>query len=259
MRDLEKHPLDVSGCDYLYIYNCGRRWGFFLGSVGTLLVVMTIVLLAACDQPRDKAPDAPSAVIPKIDPPADQFSRWTFQQKNGGSVEKVSGQGAGMTATGDKASTQIDSSAPAATLTDGGTATGGGTRGKLSGQITDNQRQLACIGIGAAGLLAGLWLLSKGNRHGIAIAGGGGCLVAAGLMPVWFWPLIGIAAVGAGAYWLWTAHLAGLGKNYRDALRAVTAGVEAAPEMAKKMVKESISVKADGRHKDTIRKFTDPV
>jgi len=220
-------------------------------------VLAATAAMLGCDQ---RPTDQPQAVVPlQINPPADQYSEWEFLDKRGGSTEKVSGQGAGMTATGDKASTQIDSGAPSATLSEGGGAIGGSTRGKLSGQITDNQRQLACIGIGAAGLLAGLWLLSRGNKHGLAIAGGGGALVAAGLMPAWFWPIIGIAAVGAGGYWLWTAHLAGLGKDYRDALRAVTAGVESAPEMAKKMVKESIGTKADQKHKATIRKFTDPV
>lgn len=239
----------------------GPLGGLIFGAI-LLAVVFALLAVFGCDQLRETppptaaAPTAPSIPIPS-NLPSDRTVAIEYEITNGGSTEKVAGTGAGMTATGDKVNaSDLKSSAPTANLSDGGGAIGGMFSGSMTAQITDNSVKLACIGIGAAGILAGLWLVSRGNRHGLALAGAGGGLVAAGLMPAWFWPIAGVVALGVGVYWLWTTKLAGERKVESETLTRVLSAVDAAPDGVRSTVKQIVEKKADDKHKAVIRRLT---
>ena len=138
----------------------------------------------------------------------------------------------------------------------GGSFSGGGME-----SITDVVRRgpiLLCA-IGGLAVLGGIVLAVWAKRVtlGLAVAGGGGGLIAAGvLFEVYPWVLlIALAAVlGVGVWWLVDAKFAGKAKS---ALSAIVRGVEAAPEDAQTAVKDSIAsaATATGQYaavKDTI-------
>jgi len=140
----------------------------------------------------------------------------------------------------------------------GGSFSGGGME-----SIRDVVRRgpvLLCL-IGGLALLAGVVLAVWAKRVtlGLAVAGGGGTLVAAGvLFEVYPWVLlIALAAVlGIGVWWLVDAKFAGKAKA---ALTTIVRGVEAAPADAQSAVKNSIASAATatgqyGTVKDTITK-----
>ena len=140
----------------------------------------------------------------------------------------------------------------------GGSFSGGGME-----SITDAVRRgpvLLCM-IGGLAVLAGIVLAVWAKRVtlGLAVAGGGGALVAAGvLFEVYPWVLLIalVAALGIGVWWLVDAKFAG---KARSALSAIVRGVEAAPADAQAAVKDSIAsaATATGQYaavKDTISK-----
>ena len=238
-----------------------RRFLCQLATLFVLTLCMFALLIAAagCDQLREQPPPTKNSPVTFPIPPnlpEDRVTQIEFIDDRGGSSETVKGSGAGYSASGDKADANVDTTAPTANLSNGAAGSGGASKGGLSGQITDNQRQLFCIGIGAAGILAGLWLLSKGNRHGLAIAGTGGGLVAAGLMPAWFWPIVGLCALAAGVYWPWTSKLAADRKPESETLGIVLSAIDSSPDGVRSTVKQIVDKKADERHKNVIRKLT---
>jgi len=140
----------------------------------------------------------------------------------------------------------------------GGSFSGGGME-----SITDAVRRgpvLLCL-MGGAAVLAGIVLAVWAKRVtlGLAVAGGGGTLVAAGvLFEVYPWVLLValIAVAAIGIWWLVDAKFAGKAKA---ALTAIVRGVEAAPADAQAAVKASIGSAATatgqyGTVKDTITK-----
>lgn len=236
------------------------RYFQIVGGVCLVFCILGLFALLGCDQLREQPAPQKPVDIPHVqfhgDMPTDRIVEVITETDHGGSTEKANSQGAGMTATGDKAQANIDASAPAVSLTDGGGATGGDTIGRAFGQTDSKKVQLFCIGIGAMGILAGLWLTSKGNKHGLAIAGAGGGLVAAGLMPAWFWPIAGFCALAAGIYWFWTSKLAADRKPESETLGIVLSAIDSSPDGVRSTVKQIVDKKADERHKNVIRKLT---
>jgi hypothetical protein len=148
---------------------------------------------------------------------------------------------------------------------DDGTSLGEGGGGEFLGggmeSIRDVVRRgpiLLCV-IGALAVLAGIVLAVWAKRVvlGLAIAGGGGGLIAAGvLFEAYPWVLLIALAVvlGLGVWWVVDAKFAGKAKA---ALSAIVRGVEAAPDDAQAAVKDSIAsaATATGQYsavKDTI-------
>ena len=122
----------------------------------------------------------------------------------------------------------------------GGSFSGGGME-----SIRDVVRRgpvLLCV-IGGLAVLGGIVLAVWAKRVtlGLAVSGGGGALVAAGvLFEVYPWVLLIAlaAALGVGVWWLVDAKFAGKAKA---ALSAIVRGVEAAPQEAQAAVKTSIA------------------
>jgi len=130
---------------------------------------------------------------------------------------------------------------------DGTSVRGGG--GSFSGggmeSIQDVVRRgpiLLCV-IGALALLGGIVLAvwAKQVTLGLAIAGGGGVLIAAGILfesYPWILLIAAVAVLGLIIWWLLDANAAA---KARDALAVIVRGVEAAPADAQVAVKTSIA------------------
>jgi len=125
------------------------------------------------------------------------------------------------------------------------------------------------------GIPAGWFVYRKEPLDALACGLVGAGLVAASLIPAWAWVGLGLAvAAGVGIY-LWTrrsksalagelkgqiGNLTSTIENYaaesktkNEALRAVVAGVELAPDAAKAAVKSEIAKQVDGTDRETIR------
>ncbi len=139
--------------------------------------------------------------------------------------------------------------------TRGGSFLGGGLESAVD--VVRRGPILLCV-IGALAVLAGIVLAVWAKRVvlGLAVAGGGGGLIAAGvLFEAYPWVLlIGLAAVlGLGVWWIVDAKFAAKAKI---ALSAIVRGVEAAPEEAQAAVKESIGSAATASGQYTAVKET---
>lgn len=185
------------------------------------MIVLVLGALVGCDKQRDDAVAGPVPPVPVMPRDIPEGSRVTFTETYEGGVinESARGTGSGLTATGDKAATTIDSTAPSVGLRGGGSASGGGTKGTLSALTVDGAASnpfvwaavLAFVVAAAAGFF---------RMYSAAVCAAllGAVLLACAVTP---YAVLGVAAILGVVLWL----------NRRkvlttDALRSVAAGVE---------------------------------
>jgi hypothetical protein len=214
--------------------------------IGVFLVI--VVCTAGCkpesQTPTAQAPTMPKAVMPDNLRPGDTVA-FRYHSDGGGSEsnEQVKGVGAGAEATGAELNQSLAGSAPNASLSAGGGASGGSFDSRIKAitpesLLTNPFAWSAIVAFLAAGVLA-----YKGRiRQAAYVAGCGVVLLAAALYPM---ALIGVAAIAAFAYYRET--------RYREPLRAVIQGVEDSPEHIQVAVKSAIAKAQDKGDREVIR------
>lgn len=240
------------------------------------LVLLVWLCVLGCDkrafEPAEPTPTT-QAATPKIDgwqfptnAPDDRPVAIRYTERRGTTTEKVGGQGAGLTASGDATNTQVDSSAPTVGLP-GLSASGGTTRGSAVAKIDSKAVQIAALVIGTLLLIGGGWGYFKTTlRPWLGIAGVGVCLIAAAFLPGWFWLVaagLALVLLFAAAYFALRGEWAALreasnngvdASRFREALRAVVAGVEdIKDDTIRRAVKGKIAAQAEQGDADTIR------
>lgn len=192
-------------------------------------------------------------------------------EHDGGDVtttERASGEGAGLRASGDKLATEFNGSAPTAGLGAGRAGASGGSsdaEADVTSVVAKAARSGPLLWVGLIVLAAGGGLLYlRLKRAAITAFALGGSLVAAGLFPVAAAWIVGIGVlVAAGVYalaeWQKSRGDAKLSDalsssvRYKEALRAVAAGVSSLPDQLRESVKDSVRQHADDADKETIK------
>lgn len=232
--------------------------------------ILVWAAVLGCDRQPFEPETRPS---PKIDgwqfpanAPDDRPVAIRYTERRGTTTEKVGGQGAGLTASGDATNTKVDSSAPTVALP-GLSASGGTTSGSAVARIDSKTVQIAALVLGTLLLIGGgigYWKTTL--RPCLIVAGVGVCLIASAFLPGWFWLLAaGLATVLllAAAYFSLRGEWSALreadnsdleAKRFREALRAVVAGVEDIDNAEiRRGVKARVARHADRTDADTIR------
>lgn len=181
------------------------------------------------------------------------------------STEQAKGEGASLDASGDKANTDIDSSAPTAALSGGAKSSGGTAKGGANAlNYQFNWLPILCWVAGVGCLAFAGWQFKLGSIKNATSFG----IVGAAFIAVGFFPgllLIGLAGI---AVWLLiqsgvltklasdTSQKAKAGELSNEALRAVAAGVSDLKDVdpvAHAKVLDLISRHADENDKATIK------
>lgn len=160
--------------------------------------------------------------------------------------------GASAQASGDGKITQdLQTGAPNLNLGDGIAGSGGELDSSLS--ASGSVKTWGVWFVGVLVLLAAGGLLYIGQARAALIAGGLGVgLIAVGFFPsLLLWALLAAVAILAGV-WFWSAKT---GKSFKEALRAVAAGVESLSDSSQAVVKSSIESHADDKDKAIIKKI----
>lgn len=183
-------------------------------------------------------------------------------------TERATGEGAGLRASGDKLATDFNGSAPTAGL--------GAGRAGASGGSSDSEAEVTSVVARAARsgplLWVGLLIVAAGGgllylrlkRAAVTAFALGGALVAAGLFPVAAAWIIGagvLAAAGVYALAEWQksrgdsqlSDALSSSVRYKEALRAVAAGVSSLPDQLREQVKDSVRQHADDADKEVIK------
>lgn len=166
-------------------------------------------------------------------------------------VREATSTGTGTSATGDKVN-QKSEAQPAAVSFDGITATGGGGKSNTSATGTAlkaaMQSPLLWVGI-ACWLLAAVAFWQGWKSIVLPAVGAGAVFLAVAFYPaLLLWAMLALVVIVGGPY-VWTAIQ---GTRAKEALRAVVAGVEAAPPEAAEAVKAEVAKQADDADKTTI-------
>lgn len=213
---------------------------------------------AAADQPVAGGPGTALAGAPQrivvdgveVQAPAGSTVEFTREGER-----SARGDGASLTASGEKNVTEFDASAPTGELGADGSARASGGESSIDAAITGatGLGLRWVFGIAGGVSLAGAGVaLAKGLKTAAMICGAAG-VVLVGLS---LWPSVVIAValvllcVGG---LLWADHK---GLLHREALRGVVAGVEALPDASdRRLVKASIANHADDRDRLTIQRM----
>lgn len=140
-------------------------------------------------------------------------------------------------------------SAPKVTGPDGMSADGGANESESAGAGSAKGTPLIIAAI-VLGLGAGFCFWRGWASAGIACAAVAGAFLTIAIYPaVLLWVLLAVAVGLVGL----TIYQARTGKNYKEALRAVVAGVELAPADAQSVVKGEIAKQVEGGDRETIR------
>jgi hypothetical protein len=161
-------------------------------------------------------------------------------------------KGASAQASGDgKIAQDLQTGAPNLNLGEGITGSGGEV--DSSSQASAAPKTWGVWAVGVLALLAAGGLLYLGQPKAAIIAGGLGVgLIAVGFFPsLLLWALLIAAAVGIAA-WVWSAKT---GKSFKEAVRAITAGVETLPDDTRRMVKDAVAPHADDADKAVITRI----
>lgn len=177
---------------------------------------------------------------------------------DGGSVketETASGKGASGTATGDQAKLGIDGSAPGASLSGGGSATGGSVNAtgesKLNASLFGNP--LLWVGILCwLGACVAVYLRLP-IRVAIIAGCAGAAFICAALFPGAMLFLVAGASIVGAVFYIWSETQADKGAKAKEALRAVVAGIANAPTGASEVVKAEVGKQATEEDKATIK------
>jgi hypothetical protein len=165
-------------------------------------------------------------------------------------TEHATGTGAGLTTTSDEAASKFVTSAPGSTLPGIG-STGGSLSSTLSVRNLRDAAGNPLLWVGIVSILAAGVAFYFGLRRAaiVCVAIGIGFL-AASMIPGWGWFILAAVGLVAVGVYVW-AELTG--KNTREALRAVVAGVEDLPTEQRRQAKARIASHADDRDALTIR------
>lgn len=222
-----------------------------------LSAVLSLALLAGCERGVGSAPPAPAPPVSSvtvngvpIHAPAGSAIEYRHTTDGGLSIDRreASGQGAGLSTNAPEVAGEFNATAPGSSL-DGATASGGATAWDID---LGGAQGSALLWIGAALLLiAGVCLYLRLTRAALIVGGVGGALIVAGLYPgVALFVGVGGAGVLLAVY-LWAERS---GQGYREAVRALVAGVEELPNGDRQFVKGKVDAHADERDRATIRK-----
>ena len=245
-----------------------------------ILALVGLLVLAGCDR-KPAQPEPPKSAFKLPEGlPEDRHIRITQETHSGGSTERAAGQGAGLTATGDKASAKdIDTSAPDSRLSGGVGSTGGGFSGDLSAAVGGENRWLiggvvlALLGAGFCTfralrdpLNAGKWFRGAVVCGGVAAAclacvvapglvivvGAGGAVLMVGL---YLWELRGHAKfkTEATAQTDANAMLADQTDTLTGTLKTIKTTIDKAPDVVRAELLPRLSAAMDRTHKDVIK------
>lgn len=173
-------------------------------------------------------------------------------ESKGASLEKgegtASGKGAGLTTDSQDAVNNFNTSSPNSWLPGIG-STGGSA--DIASTLTGKKPTSPLLWAGILAAVGGAVAFYFGLRRAALVCLGlSGALIAASFITAWAWIILALAGVSAVAFYVWAER-----KNllHREALRAVTAGVESLDTVARGVAKSAIAVHADDRDKATIK------
>ncbi len=176
--------------------------------------------------------------------------------KTGGETRTViasgTANGASAEATGDgKIAQDLQTGAPNLNLGEGVTGSGGEV--DSTSQASAAPKTWGVWAVGLLVLLAAGGLLYIGQPKAAIIAGAIGIgLITAGFFPLLLlWVLLGAIALAVAA-WFWSAKT---GKSFKEAVRAVAAGIETLPDEAATLAKKAIASHADDSDKAVISRI----
>lgn len=166
--------------------------------------------------------------------------------RNKGTAE---GTGAGIVSSFEKAVVNFNASAPLANILGFGGSSGGST--DIAATFAGKAGTPAMAWLGALLFLGGVAaFIFKRIRDGCILCAAGLVAVGASMLGPVGWLVIILLFAGIAGYFWWVGQK---GLRASEALRGVVAGVESAPDEARKLVKAAISNHADERDKATIR------
>lgn len=170
-------------------------------------------------------------------------------------TESVTGTGVGVTAQGEKIDSTLQTGAPSVKLPPA-SADGGGSESRIKVWGSTVNPAVIVLAFGGLACWAGavLCILRKWGlpRAPLVLGGAGLAFFVAALWPAIVAYLAGLLALGGLVAYLFSERGS---TRFREALRAVTAGVAAAPDDIQSAVKAEIGKHADDADKATIKRL----
>lgn len=229
--------------------------GWMLFAIAAISLAM---ILLGCD--RGKTPPNSSGTLtgsPTLPPPTyyppGSVVTHEYEHDAGHRIitEQAGGTGAGLTTSGDEVAAKFAASAPSANLpgigSSGGTATSEFSVRSIEGAASNPLLWVGMASVIAAGVAFVLRLPRRVPLVCLTIGGG---FIAAALMPKWGVFVLAAAGLGGLGVYIWAEKQ---GKNWFEALRAVTAGVEDLPDEPRLQVKKHVQSHAEEQDRITIR------
>lgn len=228
------------------IPSCGSRTRVDGGSVNVSRQTTTTAPTVARETRQIVHPIAPDSPVVETVTRVETGGQTTTVIANGDA------KGASAEATGDgKIAQDLQTGAPELNLGEGIGGSGGEVDSSSSASAAPKTWGVWAVGVLV--LLAAGGLLYLGQPKAAIIAGGIGIgLIAVGFFPsLLLWVLLAAIAVAVAA-WFWSAKS---GKSFKEALRAVAAGVETLPAAVRSDVKKSIGNHAEASDRVVISKI----